>query len=300
MAVSSILASLLWSAATLGPAPADDAPKPAEPLPDEAAAPLQDPARESQTVVRPYHAPLRNTGPRTRFPSSGGHTPLEGPGQAARARPATLTEPLERPASSAMTTEPTWPLGSGPEPEPEPLLDPATIRMLRLDYLLGVSWRVEPFDVAMSTSVEYGQMQGFSGSFHAGVLVSPDRGFVEVVDVPLGVGGLYRRRLGSRPLYASVGLTGGILVHRAATNLGVVHRVDPDFRLPLRFAWTVGGIGASVALVPGFSVRERSYERRGILVWNHHSVRVSLLFGLHWDRVVGRGSPGRSKRRRGG
>ena len=42
---------------------------------------------------------------------------------------------------------------------PEPV-DPAVARMIRLDYLLGVAWRIEPVDVAMITSIEYGQMIG--------------------------------------------------------------------------------------------------------------------------------------------
>ncbi|MCA9653365.1 MAG: hypothetical protein H6712_32970 [Myxococcales bacterium] len=180
------------------------------------------------------------------------------------------------------------PLGTGPKVvSPEPV-DPAVARMIRLDYLLGVAWRIEPVDVAMITSIEYGQMKGFSGSFHTGMLLSPDRNIVRVVDVPIGLGAVYRHRFGGRPLYASVGLTAGILVHRAGTDLGVIRRVDPDLRAPLRLAWTVERVGMSLALVPAFSFRERTYERRGAEVWKHHSVRVGLVFGLHWDLVVGR------------
>lgn len=197
--------------------------------------------------------------------------------------------------------QPERPLGMGPKEVYEPF-DPTKPRLLRLDLLFGVAWRLEPINVALSTSAEYGRMQGFSGSFHTGLHVSPDRNVVRVIDAPIGLGAVYRHRFGKRPLYGSVGLSGGILIHRADTDTeqGVIHRVDPDLRLPLRLAWTIQGVGVSVAVVPAYSVRERSYERRGARVWNHHSVRIGLLFGLHWDIVRDRPRLPRSQRRRNG
>ena len=191
-------------------------------------------------------------------------------------------------------------------------VDPKTTRIVRVDFTTGTIWRVREVDPMVMTSVEVGAMRGFSASFHTGMIVGintdnrdffrsdPVRGF----DFPIGFGALARGRLRNRPLYASVGLTAGILVHRATVprtedreGTQVVRRVDPDFRLPIRFAWTIAGVGITVALEQGYSVRTRSYELRGSEVWARSAYRIGFVIGLHCDTVVGRTMWSRSERR---
>ncbi len=174
-----------------------------------------------------------------------------------------------------------------PERRVERPLDPKATTIARLDVMIGPVWRARPLDGLFQTSVEVGRMHGFSGSFHTGFIVASDRESVRALDVPIGVGAVARGRLRRRPGFASIGLTAGLLVHRAATDdAGVIHRVDPDFRLPIRFAWTFATAGLSVALEQGYSVRNRSYDRRGAEVWARHAYRVGLTVGLHLDFVV--------------
>jgi len=201
-------------------------------------------------------------------------------------------EPLagDRPSGpNADPPEISRPLGDGP---PRPVvtpLDPRTTRLVRLDFQLGPVFRVRPTDVMTTLGVAVGPMQGISGTFHTSFIFASQRAFVGVYDVPIGAGAVLRGRLRNRPLYGSVGLTGGILVHRAETlERGVLHRVDPDIRLPLRASWAISDVGLTLSLVPAYSVRSRTYETRGAEVWNRHSVRIALLIGLHWDIVAGR------------
>ncbi|MBA3545936.1 MAG: hypothetical protein H0T76_05610 [Nannocystis sp.] len=172
--------------------------------------------------------------------------------------------------------------------------------MVRLELLVGPVWRIRTAEALILASVEVGRLQGFSGTFHAGVFVAPDRNFVGVNDFPIGGGFVARRRLGKGSLFGSVGLTAGILVHRAATDLGIIHRVDPDFQLPLRFGWTAGQVGLSLALLQGFSVRTRTYSSRGVEVWERIPYRVGFAVGLHFDVGVGPAKPRRSARDRRG
>lgn len=216
--------------------------------------------------------------------------------------PATLPPDGAEPLGSAIddAAEPApkiaRPLGNGPRRERRrPELLPKSTPIVRVDLLFGPLWRLRTLDTLLQTSVEYGRVQGFSGSFHTGILIAPDRDSVRALDFPLGVGAVARGRLAKRPGYASVGLTAGLLVHRAATERGVIRRVDPDFRLPIRFAWTLATVGLSLALEQGYSVRHRSYERRGVEVWARHAYRVGFVLGLHSDFV-----PGAKRRRRSG
>ncbi|MBZ5711777.1 hypothetical protein [Nannocystis pusilla] len=156
-------------------------------------------------------------------------------------------------------------------------------------------WRIRTTESMVLASLEAGRLQGFSGTFHVGMIVAPDRQIIGANDFPIGGGFVARRRLGQRSLYGSVGLTAGLLVHRADTDLGVVRRVDPDFQLPLKFAWTAGRVGLTVALLQGFSVRTRTYERRGVEVWKRIPYRIGLAIGLHFDVGVGRARPRRSR-----
>jgi hypothetical protein len=178
--------------------------------------------------------------------------------------------------------------------------DPKAVRLVRVDFVTGAVWRIRQADTTVGTSVELGRMHGLSASFHTEMIVVSDRDFVRAFDFPIGVGGVARGRLRDKPLYGSVGLSAGILVHRAATAIqGVIHRVDPDFRLPIRLAWTIADLGLSLAVVPAYSVRERVYERRGAAVLRRHPVRVGLVLGLHWDLTAGRAKARRLGPRRG-
>ena len=149
----------------------------------------------------------------------------------------------------------------------------------------------------VATDFEFGREQGLSGSFNTSLLVVTDRAFVRSLDVPIGVGALWRAKWPGRTLYGSAGLSVGMLIHRAKSDGEVTRRVDPDFRLPLRLSWTLAGAGATLALVPGYSVRTRTYERRGSPVLRRHAVRIGLVLGLHWDFIVGRAESRRSFRR---
>jgi len=167
-------------------------------------------------------------------------------------------------------------------------LDRRTTRIVRVDLLFGPAWRGTQTDAMIATSVEVGPMHGFACSFHTSVLISMDRDFVRVVDVPIGVGALVRGKLRNKPLYGSLGLTVGILVERAADDTQVVHRVDPDFRLPMRLAWTIAGAGLSLSVIPGYSVRSRVYERRGVELWERSAYRIGVALGMHFDAAAGR------------
>ncbi|MEM9454745.1 MAG: hypothetical protein AAGF11_11235 [Myxococcota bacterium] len=250
-------------------------PPPPEPLlPREGVAPLEHVVPAPAQPATPYVPPA-------------GVKPL-GPGPSASAVP-----------STAVPDEAVRPFGVGPpSDEPEPL-GPRHQRIVRFDSLIGPTWRIRQMDLMTSLSVEVGPEEGFSATFHTAFIVAPERQLVRALDVPIGFGAVARGQLGDKPVYVSVGLSGGIMVHRAASDgLGVAHRVDPDVRLPLRGAWTIAGVGVSVAVVPGYSVRSRSYERRGVEVWKRHSVRIGLVFGLHWDIKAGRARAARVGRRR--
>ena len=143
-------------------------------------------------------------------------------------------------------------------------------------------------------------MQGVSGSFHTSIIIAPDRDFVRAIDLPIGFGAVLRGRLRKRPIYGSVGLSAGILVHRAQTVDQLIHRVDPDLRLPIRFAWTVARVGFTLALVQGYSFRNRSYVRRGLPVWERSAYRIGLDLGLHFDVVTGPAKRGKRKKPRAG
>lgn len=285
MAVST-LSQLALVARLVAPPPSPEPSSPAM-LPTEGVAPLG----RAQTD-RPGEPP-------SPLPPDGTYA-LEGPSLVEqRPGPTSLlhdgTEPLQDlPATSS--EPPATPLGLGPEPDRPAPLDPKTVRLVRVDAMIGSVWRIREADASISTSVEYGQMHGFSGAFHAEMLVVSDRDFVRALDFPIGVGAIARGRLRKRPLYGSIGLTAGVLVHRASRDEGVIRRVDPDFRVPIRLAWTVRRIGASLALVTGYSVRDRIYERRGAEVLLRRAVRVGLMLGLHWDVTASR-APARRRDR---
>ena len=133
-------------------------------------------------------------------------------------------------------------------------------------------------------------MHGLSGAFHTDFIIPTDRQFVRVLDTAIGLGLILRGRL-ARPLYGSIGLSAGILVHRAkSAQLGLIHRVDPDFRLPIQFAWTIRGVGLTLALVQGYSVRSRTYVLQGATAWHRDAYRVGIAFGVHFDGLI-RGKP---------
>jgi hypothetical protein len=288
--------------------------------PPEAASPLDGrspPHRPAARSPSDGAKPLQRTSPARPRPTAttlppDGVLPLDGPSPGHRRPPAAPlphegVEPLEQ--LSPTTAGPATfelPLGMGPAPKLAQPPDPATVRLVRVDFMFGPVWRIRPVDVAFGTSVEFGRMHGFSASFHTEMLLVTDRDLVRAFDFPIGVGAIARGQLRSRdklrtrPLYGSVGLTVGMLVHRAKVEDELIHRVDPDLRLPIRLAWTAAGIGASLAVVPGYSVRERVYERRGAEVLNRHSVRVGLMVGLHWDVTAGRAKARRYDRRRDG
>jgi hypothetical protein len=300
--------SLVVVAGLVAPARGEPEPPPVEP-PPEAASPLDGRSPPHRPATR-RASPVRPRPTATTLPPDGA-LPLDGPSPGHRQPPTAPlphegVEPLEELPTTAGPATFELPLGMGPAPKPAQPPDPATIRLVRIDFMFGPVWRIRPVDVAFGTSVEFGRMHGFSGSFHTEMLLVTDRGLVRSFDFPIGVGVIARGQLRSRdkrrnrPLYGSVGLTVGMLVHRAKVEDELIHRVDPDFRLPIRLAWTVAGIGASVAVVPGYSVRERVYERRGAEVLNRHSVRIGLMVGLHWDVTAGRAKARRYDRRRDG
>jgi hypothetical protein len=183
---------------------------------------------------------------------------------------------------------PAAPFGTTPRPKPRGEPDPWTTRIVRVDLTAGPLWRPQQLDAALLTSVEIGAMRGFSGVFATGLLVDPRRTPVAALDAPIGGGALYRGRLARAPVFLSIGLTAGLLVHRAKTERGLHHAVDPDLRVPIRFAWTIAKLGVSVALEQGFSFRDRDYSRRGQVVWAKGAYRIGFTIGLHWDIVAGR------------
>lgn len=203
--------------------------------------------------------------------------------------------PLEHPVSGVDgPARVDAPLGVGPAtPEPE-VDDPKLLRLVRVNLDVGTIWRSRVTDVLVNASVEAGRKRGLSGSFHAGVIVAPDRDLVAVTEFPIGAGVVARGWARRRPLSGSVGLSAGVLVHRASTEGGVLHRVDPDLRLPLRFTWTPGKVGLSLGIVQGYSVRSRTYERRGVPVWSRIPYRIGLMIGLHFDAGAGKAKPRRS------
>lgn len=282
------LAPLALAARLVAPSSPEAAP-PATTLPTDGVAPLG-----RAQADRPGEAP-------SRIPSDGVEAldseELSGveqrPGPAGM--PADGVDVLEDlPATSS--APPATPLGLGPKPDVPAPLDPKRVRLVRVDAMIGSVWRIREADASLSTSVEYGQMHGFSGAFHTEMLVVTDRNPLKALDFPIGVGAIARGRLRNRALYGSVGLTAGILVHRASREEGVIHRVDPDFRVPIRLAWTAHRLGVSLAIVPGYSVRDRIYERRGGTVFERRSVRIGLMLGLHWDVTASR-APASARRR---
>jgi len=249
-------------------------------LPVDGAAPLDQ--RQSQRPGTPEPA----------LPPDGA-LPLDGPYPThlidpAAPLPADGVLPLDEvePASAEPVTL-AIPLGMGPAPDRPPLLDPKNTSLVRIDAMIGSVWRIRQADATLATSVEWGRMHGFSAAFHTEMIVVTDRDFIRGLDFPIGVGAIARGRLRKLPLYGSVGVSAGLLVHRAGRDEGTIHRVDPDFRIPIRLAWTVRQIGASLAVVTGYSVRERIYERRGVPVFERSAFRVGLVLGLHWDLTVG-------------
>lgn len=214
--------------------------------------------------------------------------------------------PAPMAVNAAAPADATVAFASAPEPSradppgpATPPADPRTQRLLRVDLVTGAVWRIRQGDTWIASSVELGREHGLSGSFHVGMLLARDRNVIGVLDFPIGAGVVQRWRLGARDLYLSVGLTAGILVHRADTDLGLLHRVDPDFRVPLRFAWTAWKVGVSVVLEQGYSVRSRTYERRGVEVWSRIPYRVGFAVGLHFDAGIGQARPRRTSRRSG-
>ncbi|MBL9103389.1 MAG: hypothetical protein JNL82_20755 [Myxococcales bacterium] len=288
----------LIAALLLGPPAQEVVPAPAPPLPREVAAPLDAGVDAPPPASAPWlpaqgAAPLAvpDMGPPLPLPPTGAaplHTPRYSPPPPPGSLPAWGVVPLDvdlehRPAPPRVAV----PFAPG-RPLPVARVDPRTLRIVRLDVLVGPVWRVKTTELMGLVGVEVGRLKGFSGAAHLGVIVAPDRDFVAAFDVPLGGGVVYRHRFGERPIDLSVGLSAGLLIHRAATERGVVHRVDPDLQLPLRLAWTAGEVGFSVALVQGFSGRARTYSRRGAEVWHRVPYRVGFMVGIHFDVGVGR------------
>jgi hypothetical protein len=242
------------------------------------------------------------TDPASALPAHGVR-PLARPppdGSPPRLRPSGVA-PLSVRAAGGGSTRPVvaTPLGHHGRRLPPPL-DPRRARLVRIDLTFGPLWRLRVADTALVTGVEAGRMHGFSGAFTTGMIVITDRDVIRAFDFPIGVGAIARARARARPLYASAGLSVGLLVHRAATEQGVIHRVDPDFRLPIRLAWTIATVGLTVALEQGYSVRSRSYERRGVEVWARHAYRIGFVLGVHSDIMAGRSTMGRRGLRRSG
>jgi hypothetical protein len=174
------------------------------------------------------------------------------------------------------------------------LADRKTAHMLRLHLMYGPAFRIRDVDSLLSFGAEYGRMHGFSGALHT-ELLPPPPGLgepVRVTEATLGGGAVLRGRTANRPLFGSIGLTAGIRIHRAHTDAGVSHRVDPDLRLPIQGSWTIRVVGLSLSVVQAYSFRNREYESRGSIVWHRSAYRICLLLGLHFD-VVTRGRDGR-------
>lgn len=290
-----ILSLLAGALASTSPGPEPSSPKAEEGRPASAsrwAGADPSPTRLPARGVSPLDPQSPHAGvPVPNLPPDGAE-PLEGPEPAHSTPPASpmpvdgITPLDDLEPSSLGPLELDVPLGMGPQPPRPKPLDPKATSLVRVDAMVGSVWRIREADPTVATSVEWGRMHGFSAAFHTEILVATDRDFVRALDFPIGVGAIARGRLRNRPLYGSVGLTAGLLVHRAGRDGGVFRRVDPDFRIPIRLAWTVGRIGASLAFVTGYSVRDRIYERRGAPVFERRAIRVGLVLGLHWDLTV--------------
>lgn len=242
------------------------------------------PVQSSDVLSAPLRAPTGASSPSgtASLPTEGVGPPASVDARSAPAGSPTLVAPLSAPLEHPPS------LSHGPAPW--------RIEVVRIEVLVGPVWRVRTTELMSLASVEFGRLQGFSGTVQGGIIVAPDRAVVAVTDFPIGAGFVFRHRFGQRSLHGSVGLTAGLLVHRAATDRGLVHRVDPDFQLPLRFAWTAGEVGFSFALLQGFSTRARTYARRGTEVWHRIPYRIGLAVGIHFDIGVGRTSSRRSNR----
>jgi hypothetical protein len=295
------LSTLLLFAWSVAPASAEP---PAEPLgnyraenvkpsalPSEGAEPLHGKRSETTSTLSPDGEMPFEGPPRITPPTEGPHLQPDG------------VAPLDhRPGLRAGERKPpiAAPLGIEPPPPKPPPIDFKRLRMVRLDLVFGPMWRIRRVDTMVATSAEFGRIHGFSAAFHTAVIVDTQREVVRAIDVPIGFGAVARGKLRDRPLYGSVGLSAGILVHRAKTERGVIHRVDPDFRLPIRFAWTIATVGLSLVIEQGYSVRHRNYERRGVEVWARHAYRIGFAIGLHSDIPAGRATQRRSGHRQRG
>ncbi len=283
--IASVL--LLAAPADLGPtAPAGPPVGAANPLDDADAPP---PASTRGSSPRAF-APLDPGAARPPAPdSAAASAPLGAPPGSDLAPPHDVAAPLagaDARDAAARTA-----------PDATPATDvPRRIEMVRVELLVGPVWRIRTTEVMALAGLEFGRLRGFSGAVQGGIIVAPDRDAVSVFDFPLGAGFVYRHRFGQRSLYGSVGLTAGLLFHRAATERGVVHRVDPDLQLPLRFAWTARKVGFSFALIQGFSARSRTYERRGVEVWHRIPYRIGFAVGIHFDVKVRRPGSRRADR----
>ncbi len=288
-----LFSSIAWTLVMASPPPTS--------APLERGMPRPAPAPDSAAVHDDGEAPLAEDAP----PAA--------PAEAAATMPPDGVEPLADWAPSAKDDHPTpvtiaQPFGNTTKlAVPQP--DPRTTRIARIDFLAGPMFRVREVDPYVQTGFELGAMHGLSGSFHLGMLVasqSDDRDFfrsdaLRAWEFPIGGGVVLRGKLPKRPLFGSIGLSAGMLVHRAKfeepDRNQVVRRVDPDFRLPIRFSWTIATVGVTLALEQGYSVRSRSYSRQGAEVWSRSAYRIGFVLGLHSDVRAGRTALGRSKRR---
>lgn len=290
------LSFLVLIASSVGPAAAEPLTTVEDPPASEIEARLPS---DGATPLTPEQDPP-TTAIEVRLPSDGA-APLAGPRLATQphAIPSDGVEPFRRRESTAAARAPVVATPFGvPVRVPRPRLDPKTARIVRFDVSFGPMWRIRRVDTMIASGVEVGPMHGFSAAFHWAVLVDTQREVVRALDAPIGFGAIARGRLRKHPLFGSVGLTVGTLVHRAKTERGVIHRVDPDFRLPIRFAWTIATVGISLVLEQGYSVRNRHYERRGVEVWARHAYRVGFAIGLHSDIMAGRATQSRLLHRR--
>jgi hypothetical protein len=275
-------------------------------VPPDGVAPLERPRSATPSVLPPDGVmPLERHRPDdpSDLPPDGA-LPLEAPITPGPADPRMPPDGLApfydiEPPPGRPTPMPVMPLGVAPPRKPPPPPNWKTLRLVRLDLLFGPMWRIHRVDTMVATSAEFGRVHGFSAAFHTAFIVDTQREVVRALDVPIGFGAALRGRLRKHPLFASVGLTAGILVHRSKTEKGLIHRVDPDFRLPIRFAWTIANVGLSLVVEQGYSVRNRNYARRGVEVWARHAYRIGFAIGLHSDIMAGRATKRRPGRHRG-
>jgi hypothetical protein len=220
-------------------------------------------------------------------PSPSGRDRPDSGSDPAKAEPATGVTPFEEDKHT-------------PPPEPPKPLDPKATYMVRMHAMVGPQWRIRDIEALLSLGVEYGKMSGFSGALHVTMIPPPPRNdferTVRVLESGLAAGAIARGRL-KKPLYGSIGLLVGIRIHRAATDDQVVHRVDPDLVLPIQGAWTIKKAGMSLALVQGYSFRDRAYESRGEVLWRRSAYRVGLMFGIHLDLTTRPKTVDRKRRR---